>query len=52
MGRWFTFNKEKKEEKQKVLERGSIVNIDDKIDTSYVVSEFFKINAKNSTCHS
>ena len=46
MGIWFTFKKEKKEEKSKVLDRGSVVTIGDTTGTSYVVSDVFRMNAK------
>ena len=46
MGRWFTFKKDKNEDKSKVLERGSIVALDDTTNTRYVIYDVFKINAK------
>ena len=52
MGGWFAFKKYKKEGKSKVLERVSIVTLDDTTNTRYVIFDVFKINAENGICHS
>ena len=40
MGKLFTFNKQKKQEKPKVLDRGSIVTLGDTMNTRYIISIF------------
>ena len=41
MGRWFTFKKKKNEDKSKVLDRGSIVILDDATGTILLYLMFF-----------